>query len=325
VRIVTAVHDTPVWTLPVSYVQALAERFPDSEIVDARTPEERLREIPAADVLLATRISRDEARAAARLKWIQSTAVGVGGLMIPEVIARGIMVTNVRGVHSEAIAEHALGLVLALRRGLHVAAARQAAREWAQLELRARHMPEVRDSRVIVIGLGAIGSRVARMAAGCGFRVTGVRRRLDRPVPEGVERVIGLSDLLTHLPAADVVVLATPTTRETRAMIGARELAAMRPTAVLVNVARGRLIDDAALVSALKQGQIAGAGLDAFEQEPLPSDHPLWAMPNVLITPHTAAFGGDYWAAAIDLFVDNMSRFRRGEPLRNLVDTTLGY
>lgn len=324
-RIVTAVHDPPVWTLPAAQVRRLAERLPDVEVVDARTDDDRRREIPGADVLLATRLSRDEARSAGRLKWIQSTAVGVDGLLVPEVIQSDIVVTNVRGVHSESIAEHALMLALAVRRGLYVAAARQAARIWAQAEIQSLRMPALRDSRMIVVGLGEIGARVARLAAACGMRVTGVRRRLELPVPEGVEDVIGLPELLRRLPDADVVVLAAPTTSETRALIGERELGAMRPTAVLVNVARGRLIDEKALVAALDRGQIAGAGLDAFAREPLPDDSPLWRCPNVIVTPHTAAFGGDYWEPAVDLFVDNVARYRRGQPLRNLVDKTRGY
>ena len=324
-RIVAAVHDPPVWSLPAAEVQRIAAARPGDEVLDARTPEDRARLFPDADVLLATRMSEAEAALAPRVRWIQSTAVGVAELLPPSLVARDVVITNVRGVHAHLIAEHAIALVLALRRRLHVAVARQATRTWAQVELQHSRVPPLAQSRVVVVGLGAIGSRVAALAAGLGMRVTGVRRRTDQPAPPGVERVVGSDQLMDVLPTADAVVLAAPKTAETRTMIGAEELAAMQRSAVLVNVARGRLIDDAALVEALEQGTIAGAGLDAFVREPLPDDHPFWRLPNVLMTPHTAPFGADYWEAAVDFFLANLARFTRGEPLENVVDKHRGY
>ena len=324
-RIVTAVHEPPVWTLPVEQVQRIARACPEDEVIDARTPDERARAFPDAEVLLSWRLTRDEARTARQLKWIQSTAVGVAELLVPDIVHSTVVVTNVRGVHSEPIAEHAIALVLALRRQLHVAAARQATRTWAQVELQAARMPVLAETRLVVIGLGAIGARVARMGAALGMRVTGVRRRPAEPAPPGVESVVGVDGLHAALADADAVVLAAPWTGEARPIIGADELAIMRPAAVLVNVARGRLIDDDALVAALETGRIAGAGLDAFTREPLAQDHPYWRLPNVIVTPHTASFGGDYWQAAVDLFLENLTRYRRGENLLNVVDKTRGY
>jgi len=325
VRVVVAVHDPPVWTIPAEEVRRIARALPHDEVVDARSAEDRRRELSAADVLVATRISADEFKRAGRLRWIHSTAVGVGGLLPPDVVESPVTVTNSRGVHSEAIAEHAIALMLALRRRLHVAAARQAAHEWAQTEISNERVPTLTRSRLLVVGLGSIGERVATFAAALGFRVTGVRRRLDRPVPPGVDEVVGAEELHRVLGQADVVLLALPRTTSTRALFGAREFELMRPSAVFVNVARGRLIDEAALVAALEAKQIAGAGLDAFEQEPLPADHPLWRLPNVLITPHTAAFAGEYWAPVVDLFLENMARYRDGRPLVNVVDKAFGY
>lgn len=324
-RIVAAVNDPPVWTLPASEVRRIAAALPDAQVIEARTPEERARAMPEADVLLATRVTSQEVLAAPRLAWIQSTAVGVAPLLVPEVVNSQIVVTNVRGVHSQPIAEHAIALVLALRRRLHVASARQSTRTWAQAEIQTARSPVLAESRLLVVGLGAIGSRVAALGAGLGMHVTGVRRRLSEPLPAGVESVVGPDRLHEVLAEADAVVLAAPRTAETRAMIGAAELAVMRPTSVLVNVARGRLIDEPALVVALERGQLAGAGLDAFVREPLPDGDPLWRLPNVLITPHTAAFGDDYWAPAVDLFLDNVARFTRGERLLNVVDKARGY
>jgi phosphoglycerate dehydrogenase-like enzyme len=324
VKIVAAVHDPPVWTLPAAQVRRIASALPDDQVVDARSPEERLAAFVDAEVIVTARMSADEVAVANNLKWVQSTAVGVEWLG-PLLASRHVVITNVRGVHSETIAEHAMALVLALRRRLHLAASRQATRTWAQTELQDVRVPALSESRLVVVGLGAIGSRVAALARGLGMRVTGVRRRLDQPVPDGVERVTGPDGLKAALATADAVVLAAPKTAETRVMIGAEELAAMRPSAVLVNVARGRLIDDAALVDALERGVIAAAGLDAFTREPLADSDPLWRLPNVLITPHTAPFGGDYWEAAVDFFLQNMARYRRGEPLLNVIDRAGGY
>lgn len=186
-------------------------------------------------------------------------------------------------------------------------------------------MPGLSESHVVVVGLGEIGSRVARLAAGLGMKVTGVRRRTDLPRPAGVQAVVPPERLREVLAKADAVILAAPRTTETRAMIGAAEIEVMQPHAIIVNVARGRLIDDDALVPALETGRIGGAGLDAFVREPLPDDHPYWRLPNVLMTPHTASFGIDYWKPAVDLFLENVDRFRRGAPLVNLVDKSLGY
>lgn len=324
-RIVASVNDPPMWVLPMSEVQRIAAARPGDEVIEARTPEERGRVLPDADVFLATRISSAEATAARRLRWIQSTAVGIAPLLVPEIVDSPIVVTNVRGVHSAPIAEHAIALVLALRRRLHQARDRQATRTWAQIELQEARVPVLAESTLLVVGLGAIGSRVAALGHGLGMRVIGVRRRPHESMPPGVASVYGPDRLREALALADAVVLATPRTTETRAMIGAAELESMRPTAVLVNVARGRLIDDAALLAALERGVIAGAGLDAFIREPLPENDPLWRLPNVLITPHTAAFGDDYWRPAIDLFLDNLARFARGAPLVNIVDKVQGY
>ena len=252
--------------------------------------------------------------------------MGVGSLLTPEIVERDdIVVTNARGCHAEPIAEHALALALAMRRSLHTAVRRQVDRIWAQKEIEEVPCPPLRKSRMLVVGLGEIGSRVAALAAALGFSVTGLRRRLDQPAPSGVTRVIAGSELVAELPGIDVVILAAPRTSETRAMFGAEEFAAMKPTAVLVNVGRGRLVDEDALVRALRDRRLGGAAIDAFEREPLPDDHPLWTLPNVLVSPHVAAFGTDYWKPAVDLFLENVARYTAGEPLRNIVDKRSGY
>jgi len=325
VRIVAAVYDPPVWVLPTHEIQRIAAALPEADVIDAREPEIRRRELPRADILLVTKLTMEEARLATRLKWIQSTAVGVGPLMRPDIVERDVVVTNARGLHARFIAEHAIALALALRRSLKLSLERQRDRVWAQAEIEAIPCPPTDESRVLVVGLGEIGSRIARMAAGLGFIVHAIRRRPGLGGPEGVAHVAGIDDFREQLRLADVVILAAPTTSETKIMIGPAELAVMKRSSILINVARGRLVDETSLIAALESGQIAGAGLDAFVQEPMPPEHRLWTIPNVIISPHSAAFGRDYWRPAVDLFLDNFRRYVRGAPLLNVVDKQHGY
>jgi phosphoglycerate dehydrogenase-like enzyme len=324
-RIVLAVHDPPVWTLPDREVARITAALPDDEVRVARSADARRHTFPDADVILTTRLTEADFALARAVRWMHSTAVGVGALLVPGVADSPVVISNSRGVHSEPIAEHAIALVLALRRGLHLAVARQLERRWAQEELSARHVPALTGSELLVIGLGAIGSRVARHGAALGMRVVGIRRRISEPAPEGVSRVRPPEALREALTTADAVVLALPRTGESQSLIGAAEFACMRPDAVLVNVARGRLIDETALIEALGSGRIAGAALDAFPREPLDAASPLWGLPNVLISPHVAPFGSDYWAPAVDLFLENVQRFKHGQPLLNVVDKAAGY
>jgi len=324
-RIVVAIHDLPVWTIPPREVARLAAALPGDEVRDAREPAERRELIPTADILFATRLSREEFAPALNVRWIHSSAVGVGPLLIPEVVDGPIVVSCSRGVHSEAIAEHAIALALALRRSLHVAWKFQTATEWGQEPISNRRVPTLSGSRLLVVGLGSIGARVAEMGLGLGMTVTGIRRHVHLPPPSGLTDVRPPERLREALADADVVVLALPRTEETRAVIGEAELDAMKPTALLINVARGRLVDEPALVRALEAGRIGGAGLDAFSREPLPADSPFWRLPNVIVSPHTAAFAGDYWPPVVDLFLENLRRFRAGDDLINVVDKRRGY
>jgi D-2-hydroxyacid dehydrogenase (NADP+) len=324
-RVAIAIHDLPVWSIPSAQVERIASSLPDDVVVDAREPDERRRAFADADVAFATKMSADEFALARHLRWVHSSAVGIGPVLSSALVASPVVVSNSKGIHSPAIAEHAIALVLALRRNVHTSVYRQAARVWAQVELESAVVRPLSETELLVVGLGTIGERVAAMASSLGMRVTAVRRRVDASLPAGVRAVVGPERLVDVLPAADVVVLAVPTTDETRALIGRAELARMKPSAILVNVARGKLVDEDALADALEQHQIGAAGLDAFRVEPLPPGHRLWALPNALITPHSASFTGDYWTPVVDLFLENVARFRRGAPLLNLVDKVRGY
>jgi phosphoglycerate dehydrogenase-like enzyme len=319
---------TPVaaWNMPDAYVERLRREFPEHTFVRAGSDAETLERIADVEVALGARFTPEHLAAARRLRWIHSPAVGIGNLLYPEMVSSPVVLTNNRGNASATIAEHVIAVTLALLRGLPLAWRRQAARVWAQDEINAGPpMRMLRESRVLVIGLGSIGAGVARLASAFGAHVVGVRKRTDQPAPAGVAAVVTVDRLPGELPLADVVVVAAPDTSETLRLIGEPELALMKDDAVLVNVSRGSLVDEAALVRALETGRLRGAALDVFEQEPLAAGSPLWARHDVLVTPHVAGFHKDHWETVLGTFTDNLRRFAAGQPLVNRVDKKAGY
>jgi phosphoglycerate dehydrogenase-like enzyme len=312
------------WVLPGALVEGLAARFPSVRFVDVPRREERPREFADADILFLSQLRPDEFRSAPAVRWIQSPAAGVGSLLFPELRESRVVLTNARGIHGTPMAEHVIGVTVVLFRQIHAAIRRQAAHEWGADRLES--FRSLAGARMAILGLGAVGQAVAHRAAALGMDVVALRRRASAaPAPACVSRVYGPSEVEPFLAAADVVVLAAPLTPETRGLIGAAELRYMKPTAFLVNVARGKLLREAEVAEELARGTIAGAALDVFEHEPLEAASPLWDLPNVVITPHTSGFRRDYWEAATSLFADNLQRFLRGEPLVNVVDKGAGY
>jgi phosphoglycerate dehydrogenase-like enzyme len=251
-----------------------------------------------------------------RLTWLQVMGAGVDSALVPELPSR-VAVTRAPGVFGPWMAEYVLAWMLWVtqRGGEYLAAQRE--RRWIGHVMPAR----LGGKTLAIVGLGEIGRTVARHARSVGMRVLGVSRS-GRPVA-GVDRVARLPGLRATLGQADFVVLTVPLTRQTRGMIGAGEIAAMRPTAWLVNVARGPVVDEAALLAALSSGRIGGAVLDVFGEEPLPGQHPLWALPNVVITPHIS--GPSTPEELTPIFNDNLARWLRGRPLRHAVDRARGY
>ncbi|MGH9315303.1 MAG: D-2-hydroxyacid dehydrogenase [Vicinamibacterales bacterium] len=313
------------WDLPEWVLEQMRAAAGDMEVANARTPAEAVALIADADIAFSSVIRPDMLAAARRLRWIHSPAAGVGGMLFPEMRASEVVITNSRGMHAETIAEHVVAVVLALFRRLPTAIQRQSERAWAQDELTLASSRLVARKTVGIVGLGGIGSAVARAMSGLGARVEATRRRLEAGRPEGVVSVHPPGALGDLLPRWDVVVLSAPHTAETERLIGARELGLMKRDAVLVNIARGPLVDQAALADALTRGAIAGAALDVFDDEPLESTSPLWDTPNLLITPHVAGNRPDYWEAALGIFLENLRRFRAGEALLNVVDKEAGY
>jgi D-2-hydroxyacid dehydrogenase (NADP+) len=260
---------------------------------------------------------------ARNLRWLQQWGAGADWLLQqPEAVGHDFVLTNVSGVHAIPISEHILAFLLSFARGFHRAAWAQQRGTWTPLP--GEELLELAGQTLLVIGVGAIGERTARVAAALGMRVVGIRRDPALPAA-GVETMAGPDRLLDWLPEADAVVLTVPLTEETRGMIGERELRAMKPTAHIVNIGRGGTIQEDALVRALEEGWIAGAGLDVFEEEPLPASSPLWDMENVIITAHYSGATPHYNERALAIFLDNLGRYQAGQPLRNVVDKELGY
>ena len=256
------------------------------------------------------------------LRWLQQWGAGADWLLRhPEAVKLGFVLTNASGVHAIPISEHILAFLLAFARGLHRAVCAQVRGEW---EAPHRTVFELAGKTMVLVGIGAIGERTAAVASALGIRVLGIRRDPSVGAP-GVEATFGPDQLLDVLPEADFVVLTIPHTHETEGMIGEQELQAMKPTAYIVNIGRGGTIQEDVLIRALQEGWIAGAGLDVFETEPLPKDSPLWEMENVIVTAHYSGATPHYNDRAMTIFLDNLRRYRAGEPLRNVVDKKLGY
>lgn len=311
------------WCIPDAEVDALRRAFPQHTFVRADSDEETLATIGGADVAYSSRLTREHLARAPRLRWVHSPAAGIGAMLFPEMIASPVVMTNSRGNSAVTIAEHVICVTLMLLRQLPLAWRRQAERTWAQDEFHAgASIRTLRGARVLVVGMGSIGGETARLFHAFGARVTGIRRN---PAPQADVSVVGPPRLHDELPSADVVVLSAPQTAETVRLIGAKELAMMKSDAVLVNVSRGKLIDEAALARALESGRLRGAALDVFEHEPLSQDSPLWSRPDVIVTPHVSGFHASYWPEASRLFAENLRRFEAGQPLANIVDKKAGY
>lgn len=326
-KVLVAIYSpVSLWNIPPSHVDQLREAFPQHTFVHVVDEAGVAAHMGDADVAFMSELRPDHLAGARRLRWIHSPAAGVGSMLFPAMVDSAVVVSNSRGMSADTIAEHVLGVTLALFRKLPLALRSQTARHWAQNDmLEPPPQRTIAGSDVLIVGLGSIGSACAWRFAALGATVRAVRRRADQPLPPSVRSVDEPWKLRTLLPLADVVVVTAAQTQETRRMIGAPELRAMKPGAVLVNVARGKLIDEQALVAALAAGAIGGAALDVFEHEPLDPESPLWASPNVIVTPHTSGFRADHWDAATALFAGNLRRFEAGEPLVNVVDKQAGY
>lgn len=324
--LVAVISEAAAWILPRHYVDQLRGDFPQHTFLDAWDRDTLRRLLPDAEVAFTPFVDRDVFPAAKRLRWVQSPAVGVGSLMFPELLASDVVITTARGIRARAIAEHILGVTIALARRLPTAIRAQVEHRWAQADIEGSEIDvrTLQGQRMGIVGLGAIGSELVAIAAPFGFRITAIRRTVCPP-PPGVDAVWPPERLHDLLAESDVVVIAAPHTPRTKRLIGPTEIDHIKKGALLVNVSRGKMIDDAAVVAALRDGRLGGAALDVFSEEPLPLSSPYWDMPNVIVTPHVSGALRDYWTPLVALFSDNLRRFDRGEPLHNVVDKVAGY
>jgi len=314
------------WNLPDSTLAAWRERFPQVEVESVEDADRLAAALGDAEIFVGWRLPSEHFAAARRLRWIHSASAGIEDCLFPALVASEVILTNSTGLHSVCIPEHVLGQMLVLARNFHQALRLQARAEWNRFEVIAfgGGLRELHGSALAILGAGPIGANLARLAAGLGMRVRVLRRDPQRAV-EGAEAVWGPERLHELLGWADFVVVGVPLTAGTRGLIGEAELRAMRSDAFLINIARGEVVDEEALVRCLRARGLAGAALDVFTEEPLPAEHPFWSLPNLVITPHISGYTPTYFDRMLEIFADNLARYLAGQPLRNVVDKRLGY
>jgi phosphoglycerate dehydrogenase-like enzyme len=329
------------WSIPFDGVERIRQATPPGWEVDfveaggpvqheagaASSPEAA---IAAADaeIYYGFGITEDVFRSARELRWVHSAAAGVGRSLFPSLRESETIFTNSAGVMGPSVAEHVVGAVLHFVRGFDAAVELQRNREWSKEPFTGAQsgVREVCECRVLIVGTGGVGAAIGQRLAALGAECVGVRRHPNLGSPPGFARVVGPDELDTELSLADVVVIAAPLTPETKGLLTASRIDCLRAGAIVVNVARGALIDEIALAEALGARRLRGAALDVFQEEPLPAGSPLWRAPGMLITPHIAAISPRlFWPRALDLFLDNWERYRTGAPLRNVVDKDAGY
>ncbi|MGC8972413.1 MAG: D-2-hydroxyacid dehydrogenase [bacterium] len=291
------------------------------KILSARDDINLVDSIEAAEVILGG-ISKEEFEMAKNLRWIQATGAGVDGLLFPELIDSNVILTNASGVHPIPIAEHTFALILAITRGLIKSFEGKDKRAWLHNEV---YIDELYGKTIGIVGYGRIGQGIARLAKGFGMKIIGLKRQLEKRVEVKPDILLGKDSLDILLKESDIVVLIVPLTKETYHLIGERELRMMKPTSILINVARGKVIDESALIKALKERWIFAAGLDVFETEPLPPESELWDLDNVVITPHIAGLNPYYTDRLLDIFIRNLKAYPDVSKMVNVVDKRLGY
>jgi len=319
-------HPFDQWNVPPWFPKRLQQEFPQVNVV--HLPDYTLvdAEIIDAGIAITWSVRPQQIAAAKKLRWIHSPAAAVHQLIFPELVNSDIMLTNAREVHGPVVAEHVIALIFALAKKIPGSVRLQEKHVWGQ-QILWDELPRVREvagAIVGLIGLGSIGRPVARIAKSLGMRVLAVREHPEKG-NEGAAAVHGPAQIDEVFRQADYIVLAVPVTPSTKGIVDAEHLALMKPDACLINVGRGPLVDEPALAAALRDKKIGGAALDVFPKEPLPADSPLWDVPNLLITPHTAALTDKLWERHYALFSENLRRFLNGQPLQAVVDKRKGY
>lgn len=332
----------PIWAQPPWFAREVRDALPhDWTLAVLETPSEGtgdgstrvhpavLEAVADARVYMGFGIAEEVLQAAPHLRWVHTGSAGVGSSLTPEMRRRELVFTNSAGIHGPPMAEAVLGMLLHFFRGFDFAQANKARRSWDTDPFYAADAPlrEVAGSTVGILGLGGIGMEVARRCACLGARVLGLKRTPGGETPPGIEAVHGEAGFQTLLAESDAVVVTVPDTPATRGMMDAAAFARMKPGAVFINVARGKIAHEEALLDALRSGHLRGAGLDVFPREPLPPDSPFWELENVLVTPHVSPVTPGFWRREADLVLHNLRCLLEDRPgeMRNMVDREAGY
>jgi phosphoglycerate dehydrogenase-like enzyme len=319
-------HPFTEWRPKPLMVEAIRKRWPEMRVVHLPDYDKLPEELPDTDIFVGYSLRAKQLKDAKKLKWLHSTAAGVAQLMYPELRDSGILVTNPSGVFSVPMAEHTMGLLLALARNFPDSVRQQDLARWSQQQLwdKPQHLTELNGQVLLIVGYGSIGRELAKRARAFEMRVWGVTRSGEGDRAH-VEKIFPVARLKDALPESDYVVISAPETAETKHLIGAPEIAKMKRTARLINVGRGSLLDEEALIRALESGALGGAALDVAQTEPLPADSPLWKAPNLMITPHTSALSDRLWNRQAALLLELLERWFDGRELFNRVDFGRGY
>lgn len=325
--VIVLYHRFELWRAPEWLAGRLEKDFPQLEVVNRGSYEGIDDQIRDAEIIIGWSLRPQQLASARNLRWIHSPAAAVHQLLFPELVDSDVMLTNGRDVNGPVVAEHVMALILALAKNLPQAMRFQTRHFWAQEDMwnHSPHPREIAGATLGLIGVGSIGSKVAKHADAMGMRVVAVRENPNKPKPEGVESVFPSSELDSLISQSDYIALTVPVTPETRTLMNTARFARMKPDACLINVGRGPLVDEAALLTALRERKIGGAALDVFEHEPLPADSPLWALENLLITPHTAGLTEKLWDRQYELIAENLRRYLDHRPLLAMVDKQKGY
>ena len=324
--VICVYHPFTFWRPQPVLPETLRRRWPEMRVLHLADYEQLPPELPDTDIFVGYSLRPRQLKLAKKLKWLHSTAAGVMQLMYPELRESGIVVTNPSGIFSVPMAEHTMGLLVALARNFPDSVRHQDRCHWGQQDIwdKPQRLTELNGQLLLIVGFGSIGREIARRARAFDLRIWGVTRSGggDESL---AHKILPASQLDDALPHADYVVIAAPETHDTLQLMNAERIAKMKRGAHLINVGRGSLLEESALIHALETGALAGAALDVTSTEPLPSDSPLWKAPNLFITPHTSAVSDRLWIRQSEILVQLLERWFDGRTLFNQVDLSRGY
>jgi phosphoglycerate dehydrogenase-like enzyme len=314
------------WRPKPAMAEAIRKQWPAMRVTHLLNYDPLPEELPDTDIFVGYSLRADQLKDAKKLKWIHSTAAGVAQLMYPELRDSGIMVTNPSGIFSVPMSEHTMGLLLALSRNFPDCVRQQDQIVWSQQKIwdKPQHLSELNGKVLLIVGYGSIGREVAKRAKAFEMKVWGVTRS-GTGEQAHVEKIFAAAQLHEALPEADYVLICAPETAETKHLIGAAEIAKMKRGARLINIGRGSLLDEAAMIQALESGALGGAALDVAATEPLPAESPLWKAPNLFITPHTSGVSDRLWNRQTEILIALLERWFSGQKMFNQVDFARGY